>query len=836
MYIDFLGGAMEVGASCILLRLESLNILMDSGIRQGGSQDPLPDFRTIQECGGVDAIIVSHAHMDHIGSLPIISKAYPAAPIYMTQMSQDLVRVLLYDSLKLMDRREDEIPQYSQPDVEAMLSNIRPLRFQSAIEIAKEVVLTFYPAGHIAGAACVHLQTPEGTILYTGDFSGFSQQTIEGAQIPKLRPDIFITESTYGNRLHSNRQMEEQRLVQMIQTCIQREGKVLIPAFALGRSQEVLLILRKAIQNEQLPHIPVYVDGMVRDINLMYHRNPTFLKNNLARRILKGTEPFYTKDIVEVPKNADRDELLKNEGPCIFVSSSGMLSGGPSVVYAKELVKDEKNMIILTGYQDEEAPGRALLSLMEDDSDRRIKLDGAMVSVNCQVECVGLSAHADQQEIVGLVDKLTPRHIILVHGDSSALSELSMELSKDYRRHIYTPILGECVEITLHTKRKQLKYDLPYSMQQKEPLSSQNDKLLWEYWNEHYEKMFFTIEQVGFIWYGKKSLTEEVLQELSDSLQNSVYFKNNPRRLFQYQCCLPEEIEEALQPKQMTQQDLEEKLLSLLSGWDYKKISYHMNEEKVIISFDFPKVVDNRAFSVIADSFNGETGFVLELSESINHNACQTLLFQLFGTRYVKYSYFQNRQQYSVSLTENAVEDQQLAEQFTRQTGLSLVISNNGVTTSGVLSENLNEKKSDRIVPENGVKPVEQNFMLSCVDASFSEEKDTPYKKSIKSDDSGKVVELCFLSPEVGYRYKELIQTIANQTGWSFRISEQCNQVQLMQILVSMCQKYNITPMKNPSYMPKDHSLALKLPPGTSLPEELCEEYLQKTGCRVIGV
>ena len=836
MKIDFLGGAMEVGASCILLRFENMNILMDSGIRQGGSLDPLPDFRTIQECGGVDVIIVSHAHMDHIGSLPVISKAYPTAPIYMTQMSQDLVRVLLYDSLKLMDRREDEIPQYSQQDVEAMLSNIRPLRFQSEIEIAKKLMLTFYPAGHIAGAACVYLQTPEGTILYTGDFSGFSQQTIEGAQIPKLRPDIFITESTYGNRLHSNRQIEEQRLVQSIQTCIQRGGKVLIPAFALGRSQEVLLILRKAIQNEQLPHIPVYVDGMVRDINLMYYRNPTFLKNSLARRILKGTEPFYTKDIVEVPKNAERGELLKKEEPCIIVSSSGMLSGGPSVAYAKELAKDEKNMIILTGYQDEEAPGRELLALMEDDSDRRIKLDGTMVTVHCQVECVGLSAHADQQEIVGLVDKLTPRHIVLVHGDSDALSQLSLELAKDYRRCIYTPILGESVEINLRTKRKQLKFEMQYSMQKEEPLSGKNEKLLWEYWNEHYEQMFLTIEQVGFVWYGRKALSEEVLQELSISLQNSAYFKNNPRRLFQYQCCTVEEVEEALQPKQITQQELEEILQSLLAGWDYKKIGYHMKDEKVVVSFDFPYVVGRKAFSLIADSFQQQTGFVLELSEATNHNACQSLLLQLFGERYVKYSYFQDKQQYSVSLNENTAEDQQLAEQFTKQTGLSLVIADHGVATVGTLPEITNEKKAELFVPEHGMEPVEQNLMLSCVDSTFSEEVDAPYKKSIKTDCIGKVVELCFISPNVGHRYEEQIQSIANQTGWRFRISKQPNQAQLMQILVSMCQKYNITPAKNPSYIPKDHSLALKLSPGTMLPDALCEEYQQKTGCRVIGI
>lgn len=198
MKIGFAGGAMEVGGSCIFLRTESYGILMDSGIRQGGKKDPLPDFRMLQEMGGVDAILISHAHMDHIGALPLISRAYPDARIYMTPMTMDLTRVLLLDSLKIMTRREEEIPIYSETEVSAMMDRITPLHYEVEWEILPEIRVTLYPAGHIAGAACICLQTPEGTVFYSGDFASFAQQTIEGLRIRPCVPTSALPKQLTG--------------------------------------------------------------------------------------------------------------------------------------------------------------------------------------------------------------------------------------------------------------------------------------------------------------------------------------------------------------------------------------------------------------------------------------------------------------------------------------------------------------------------------------------------------------------------------------------------------------------------------------------------------------
>ena len=438
MKIGFAGGAMEVGGSCIFLRTESYGILMDSGIRQGGKKDPLPDFRMLQEMGGVDAILISHAHMDHIGALPLISRAYPDARIYMTPMTMDLTRVLLLDSLKIMTRREEEIPIYSETEVSAMMDRITPLHYEVEWEILPEIRVTLYLAGHIAGAACICLQTPEGTVFYSGDFASFAQQTIEGLRIRRLRPDLCITEATYGNRLHANRQVEENRLIRLTQEALAGGGKVLIPCFALGRAQEVILLLRKAIRDGVLPKVPVYVDGMVREICRVFRLHPTYLQGKLARAIQKGNDPFYSDEIQPVSPAEDREALLEKPGPAVFVASSGMLTGGPSVIYAKKIAMMENGLILITGYQDEEAPGRALLSLAEpaDQDDKVLSLDGQSIPVRARVEQVGLSAHADQQEILNLISALSPRDVFLVHGDPDSIGDLAARVTGEYLRDI----------------------------------------------------------------------------------------------------------------------------------------------------------------------------------------------------------------------------------------------------------------------------------------------------------------------------------------------------------------------------------------------------------------
>lgn len=851
MQMGFMGGAMEIGGSSIYLRADGKGILLDAGIRQGEGKDPIPDFRMVQRMGGVDAILVSHAHMDHTGTLPLISKAYPAAPVYMTAMTADLVRVLLADSLKIMNRSEGEIPHYTQEDVAAMLNRIHALNFCVRFPIFEGMAVTMYPAGHIAGAACIYLECNEGTIFYSGDFCAFPQKTIEGIHIPKLRPDAAIVETTYGDRLHANRQVEENGLVNLVAECVARGDKVLIPAFALGRAQEVLLLLKGAIQNGQIPSVPVYADGMVRDINGMYERNPAYLRRNLGRSVWKGNAPFYTREITAVAPMEDRDELISRKGAAVFVASSGMLNGGPSVLYAKKIAPMENGCIIITGYQDEESPGRKLTELLEEmdhdsrDTEPTITLDGITVPVRCRIYRTGLSAHGDQGEIEGLLERLSPRDLFLVHGDRAVIESFGKNLKQDYRQRVYLPECGEVFALNYVKKRKQLTENFQWSLQRQGTVEGEGERLLWQYVREHYPQKALTCEQLFFIWSGKKGGDEQEgadkgIKDMEEKLRNSPYFSADTRRLFLFHANSEEEVSANLAPKEWTAQQLEEVIREEFSGFLWKKVSFYAGERKVLLNFDFPDAVDMVRFEECKKEFCGKTGWNIEIAPSMNFMAASLLLTELFGQRILKTSYFTEKKAYEVKLSGKDAEDDARARRFTESTGWLLrlpgVLSGVALNISG---EGSGMDDFRMFLPESSVgEPVEQNLALYCVEKTFEGKGHRIYKKSIRSDSQGKYLELTFLSPEVGRRYGEILAQLAKEIQWRIAIGDSVNQNGVFEEAGKICSKYGIVLRQNPSYLPQKRMVQLKAsaPLSEDMIENVSEDIKQATGleCLII--
>jgi len=293
----------------------------------------------------------------------------------------------------------------------------------------------------------IFIEGSEGNILMTGDVSAGNQLTLPDLAVPMgLEPDLMVMESTYGNRCHEDRTGEENRLVQDVFKTIKEGGSVLIPAFAVGRSQEAILVLKRAMERKLIPEFPVYVDGMVRKVNDIYARFPGELSRDLRRQTERGEDLFYTKFIRKVVSRDESDRILQGESCCI-VASSGMLNGGISIHYAKRLAGDRKNLIAITGYQAEGTPGRALLDLTDSDdpSNREWKQeDGASLQVRCRVKCYSLSAHADRKELTGLVGKVQPRKVFLVHGDKRAREGLkSAILEKSPDVQVGLPMNGD---------------------------------------------------------------------------------------------------------------------------------------------------------------------------------------------------------------------------------------------------------------------------------------------------------------------------------------------------------------------------------------------------------
>ena len=326
MNTTFLGGANEVGASGTLIEIEERRILVDTGIRQNVKQDtPLPDLDKI---GKVDAFLLTHAHTDHTGALPgLVSRLPACVKGYCTPATKPITRVLLEDSKNHLKPEEQEKPLFTPEAIDTALDYLdfmETVQWNTPRQICDGVTATWIRAGHILGAAMIHIKGKQESILMTGDVSVTDQKTIPGMSMLDLpyQPDVMVMESTYGDRQHKDRATEEKRLVSDVAEVIEAGGKVLIPVFATGRSQEVILILKQAMQRGDIPpELPVYIDGMVRKVNTVYSDFIDELSFSLQRKSRRGENIFYSDVITAVSSDAQRDRILSGPSCCIVASS-----------------------------------------------------------------------------------------------------------------------------------------------------------------------------------------------------------------------------------------------------------------------------------------------------------------------------------------------------------------------------------------------------------------------------------------------------------------------------------------------------------------------------------
>jgi Cft2 family RNA processing exonuclease len=423
--LTFLGGSDSIGASCTLVEIGDICLIIDCGIRMNSPDRPLPDLSSLSG-KNPDAILLTHAHTDHSGALPVLCEAFPSVPVIATSPTLDLISILFNDAIKISEsERDGEIPLYNKTQVERVFLNALPVGFRQPKTI-KQITITFLPAAHIIGAAMIHIASPAGCILFTGDYSVTAARTVPALDKPALPVDILISEATYGTRLHEDRSIAENKLVKQVEEITQRGGRVLIPCFAIGRAQEVILILQNAFRSKKIQPMPVYVDGMVRDVCNIYSKHEAFVTMRLAKQIRNLSNPFFTDTIRPVLSPQMRNKII-SEGPCVIVASSGMLTGGASAFYAKSMLRNENDGILMTGYQDEESPGRALLSLVSK-VDKKIDIYGETVDIKATVATFNLSAHADRLQMAGLIESCRPRTVVLVHGDNEARTALKNAL------------------------------------------------------------------------------------------------------------------------------------------------------------------------------------------------------------------------------------------------------------------------------------------------------------------------------------------------------------------------------------------------------------------------
>ncbi|MYF97565.1 MBL fold metallo-hydrolase [Candidatus Poribacteria bacterium] len=461
----FLGGAGEVGASCLLVSVADRHILFDCGMRVNQvGEAALPDIELLkQSTPKLDAIFVSHAHADHIGALPLAHIAFPQVPIYATEPTQRISAVMLANAVRLQesDEKEDTNQIFTQDAVDATIAKMHTLQMSEWIDLWDGWRVKMVRSGHILGAVSILLDTPEGSYLYGGDISTFHQKTIHGLafdEVAGTQPDFMWCEATYGDGNHPARNTEEKKLAEAVATIIENGGSVLIPSFALGRAQEIILILRDAMISKNISVFPVVTDGLVNSICSVYETLTPYLGKKLQKHLENSRQPLFHFRNFRRALMGEQETICKDETPKCIIASSGMLTGGASVTYAKGLAANEKNAIFLSGYQDAESPGRRLQELSQGDT--LTFADGTSVAVNCQVERFKLSAHSDQGQLLSVIKQVNPKALALVHGEGNAIAALREKVEKKYP--VTCPVNGQVFEETDKT--------LPFSTETQETL------------------------------------------------------------------------------------------------------------------------------------------------------------------------------------------------------------------------------------------------------------------------------------------------------------------------------------------------------------------------------
>lgn len=525
MNIYFLGGADEVGASSILIEIGERRLLIDAGIRPSPgarselASDQLPDLSQLDHVGRLDAILVTHAHTDHTGALELVHARFPDAPVYATPVTIALTRVLHQDGRRIMQTRleeEGELPLYDDVAVARLMNAFQPVNFGQRVQLAPGLSAIFFPAGHIVGAAMIGLESDEGRILITGDVSMTNQRTVNGAKPPPFRPDVLVVESTYGGRLHANRAVEERRLVATIAEVIGLGGKVLIPAFALGRAQELLLTLAEFQRSGELAPIPIWADGMVRAICQTYSSFREALPVELqARETL-----FFDELIQPIERASQRNDVLWQPEPLVIISSSGMLAGGPSLHYARGLIRHPQHAILFTGYQDEESPGGRLQKIARRGYGT-IQVGASQMTVRCRLASYALSAHADEGQLVSLIETLDPAHVFLVHGGAAARQSLANALHSRGRL-VHQPQAGQSFDLRFTPRTAPGVRAIGGSR----PLHLRR---LWEAFSQD-APLYLTQQELAAAWWGDRPAPQQ-MQTLAAALaQDKVYFTADAAR------------------------------------------------------------------------------------------------------------------------------------------------------------------------------------------------------------------------------------------------------------------------------------------------------------------
>jgi len=452
-----LGGFGQVGRSCMLMTTPDSKILIDCGVNPGAHNPneafPRLDWANIT-LDELDAVVIGHAHFDHTGFLPVLLKYGYKGPIYCTEPTLPMMNLIQLDSIKVATA-QGKLPLYSERDVFQVMRQATTLRYGTVTDISPDVKLVLSNAGHILGSATCHFHIGNGdhNFVYSGDIKYGKSILLESAYTNYPRVETLLIESTYGAKedIQPSRQEVETAFIASVNSVLKEGGKVLIPIPAVGRAQEIMMVIDQYMKSGQLTEAPVFMEGMIQEATAIHEAYPEYLARELRQKILETDDnPFDSEYFTNIEHSDSREEPLREESPCIIIATSGMLEGGPVIEYLRNVAPDKKNKILFVSYQVNGTLGRRVM-----DGARQVSLIGKngkveVVSINCGIERLeGFSGHSDYNQLMSFVQRLRPklRRVLVNHGERRKSENLSMSIRRMYRVSTHYPQIQEAIKL-----------------------------------------------------------------------------------------------------------------------------------------------------------------------------------------------------------------------------------------------------------------------------------------------------------------------------------------------------------------------------------------------------
>jgi metallo-beta-lactamase family protein len=465
--LQFIGAAREVTGSKHILRTSKATVLLDCGMFQGRRRESNEQNRKMQvPVDDIDAVVLSHAHIDHAGLLPLLYKKGYRGPVYATPATRDLCTPMLLDAAmiqeadakhiqKLIERDRLDMdpvePLYNQEDVTGLLGQIVGLPYRRAHVIAPGVSLKLLDAGHVLGSSIIVLDAEDDgvhtRIAFAVDLGRKGLPILREPEIPS-GINYLITESTYGDRHHAPIEEVDSALAEAVNRTIRRGGKILIPAFALERAQEVVYALKRLRASQRVPSVPVYVDSpLTVKLTDVFKMHPECYDKQTYARLVGGDPPFEFDGLHYISDKEESKAITAQPGPCIVIAASGMCEAGRILYHLREGVEDQRNTVLIVGFQAQHTLGRRIV-----ERHREVKIFGVMRRLAAEVVVLnGFSAHADQKDLLEFAEAVRNqgklRQVLLVHGEPPAQETLMSKLSELGFPTVSAPGQGEKIRL-----------------------------------------------------------------------------------------------------------------------------------------------------------------------------------------------------------------------------------------------------------------------------------------------------------------------------------------------------------------------------------------------------